>query len=109
MPTLRTTLSDTVNELNKLLLASNDPAEIDSIRKLRRLYMALYDEVIEQQIQNNTPEFSQAIAELQAAEAACRDAVADLKKTAAAISKVVSAAKAVDKVIGLLASIATKV
>jgi hypothetical protein len=61
METLRANISDAVNELNKLLRKTTDPEEEQRIRKLRRIYFALWEEVIEQEIDSRTPEFKEAI------------------------------------------------
>jgi hypothetical protein len=101
MTTLRSSISDAVNELNKLLLVTQDPEEESRIRRLRRIYFALWEEVIQQIIDNRTAQFKDAIEQLTAATKAAVDAQADIKKVSEAINKAVSAAKAVDKVVKL--------
>ena len=101
MATLRTGLSDAVNELNKLLRATKDPDMEARIRKLRRIYFALWEEVIRQDIDNQTHEFKDAIEQLSAAHKAVLEAKKDVEKVAKAINTAVSAAKAVDKVVKL--------
>lgn len=107
MATLRTGLSDAVNELNKLLRATQDSDVEARIRRLRRIYFALWEEVIRQDIDSQTYEFKDAIEQLAAAREAASEAKKDAEKVAKAINSAVSAAKAVDKVvklgIGLLA------
>ncbi len=101
MATLRTELSDAVNELNKLLRITKDPNLEARIRKLRRIYFALWEEVIRQDIDNQAHEFKDAIEQLSAAQKAVLEAKKDVEKVAKAINTAVSAAKAVDKVVKL--------
>lgn len=101
MDTLRTGLSDAVNELNKLLRATQDPDSEARIRRLRRIYFALWEEVIRQDIDSQTLEFKDAIGQLAAAQEAASEAKKDAEKVAKAINIAVSAAKAVDKVVKL--------
>lgn len=101
METLRGNISDTVNELNKLLRETTDPEEEQKIRKLRRIYFALWEEVIEQEIDSRTPEFKEAIDSLKIARDAAIEAKEDIQKVAEAIDRAVSAAKAVDRIVKL--------
>ena len=101
METLRGTISDTVNELNKLLLKTTDPEEEKKIRQLRRIYFALWEEVIKQEIDNRTPDFKEAIDSLKVAHDAAVQAKEDLQKISEAINRAVAAAKAVDKIVKL--------
>jgi hypothetical protein len=101
METLRVTISDTVNELNKLLRETTDAEEEQKIRKLRRIYFALWEEVIEQEIDSRTPEFKEAIDSLKIARDAAIEAKEDIQKVAEAIDRAVSAAKAVDRIVKL--------
>jgi hypothetical protein len=101
METLRGNISDTVNELNKLLRETTDPEEEQKIRKLRRIYFALWEEVIEQEIDSRTPEFKEAIDSLKIARDAAIEAKEDIQKVAEAIDQAVSAAKAVDRIVKL--------
>jgi hypothetical protein len=101
METLHGNISDTVNELNKLLRETTDPEEEQKIRKLRRIYFALWEEVIEQEIDSRTPEFKEAIDSLKIARDAAIEAKEDIQKVAEAIDRAVSAAKAVDRIVKL--------
>jgi len=101
METLRSGISDTVNELNKLLRKTTDPEFETRLRKLRRIFFALWEEVIKQEIDNRTYEFKEAIEALTASEAAIEEAMKDIAKIADAINKAVAATKAVDKVVKL--------
>ena len=101
METLRGNISDTVNELNKLLLRTTDPEEEERLRKLRGIYFALWEEVIKQEIDKRTHEFREAIDSLKAAHDAAVQAREDLQKVAEAINRAESAAKAVDRIVRL--------
>jgi hypothetical protein len=101
METLHGNISDTVNELNKLLRETTDAEEEQKIRKLRRIYFALWEEVIEQEIDSRTPEFKEAIDSLKIARDAAIEAKEDIQKVAEAIDRAVSAAKAVDRIVKL--------
>lgn len=99
MATLRSGISDTLNELNKLLLKALDPDEEARIRKLRRTYFTLLEEVINQEIDNRTPDFKDAIEALSIAEQFIVKSKSDIEEVAEAINKAVIAAKAVDKIV----------
>jgi hypothetical protein len=101
METLRGNISDTVNELNKLLLKTTDPEEEQKIRKLRRIYFSLWEEVIKQEIDSRTHEFKEAIDSLKVAHDAAVQAKEDLQKIPEAIDRAVSAAKAIDRIVKL--------
>ena len=101
METLRQNLVDAINELNKLILATEDEEIERQIRWMRKLYVQLLEEVIKQEIASNTVEFQAAIEGLQAAKKAAVEAKEDIEKVAKAIERAVQAAKAVDKVVGL--------
>ena len=101
METLRGNISDTVNELNKLLLKTTDPEEEGKIGKLRRIYFSLWEEVIKQDIDSRTHEFKEAIDSLKVAHDAAVQAKEDIAKIAEAINRAVSAAKAVDRIVKL--------
>lgn len=101
METLRRNISDTVNELNKLLKKTTDPEEEEKLRKLRGIYFKLWEEVIKREIDNRTQEFKEAIDSLKVARDAAVQAKEDLQKVAEAIDRAVSAAKAVDRIVKL--------
>ena len=99
MDTLRGTISDAVNNLNKLLLQTLDDSQEKSIRSLRDIYFQLWQEVILQELDNSTQEFRSAIEALKAAMQISADAQKDLKKITKVIELANSAAKAVDKIV----------
>jgi len=101
MATLRSGISDTVNELNKLLIKTRDSEEEAKIRKLRRIYFALWEEVIKQDIDKRTMEFKDATEALLIAEQYIEKAKSNIGEIADAINKAVVAAKAIDKIVKL--------
>lgn len=104
--TLRSSLSDTVNELNKLLLLTTDPDEEKKLRRLRRDYYSRWEEVIEASLDSTTEEFRAALSELKKAKQAVEEAKENVAKVASAIERLVKAAKAVDKVLGIVLDMA---
>jgi hypothetical protein len=101
MVTLRGTLGDAINELNKLLLKTSDPEEEKKIRQLRRIYFTLFEEVIMQEINRGTQEFKEAIDSLEIARKEAVEAKKDIAKIAEAINKAIAAAKAVDRIVNV--------
>jgi hypothetical protein len=101
METIRANLADTVNELNKLLLKALDPDQEREIRSLRRLYFALFEDVIRLEIDSRTLEFQDAIEALKLAHSSAVAAREDLDRVAEAINRAALAAKAVDAVVKL--------
>ncbi len=101
MDTLRRWISDTVNELNKLLRMTTDVDEEKRLRRLIRIYFALWEEVIKQDIDNGSYKFKDAIEALKQACSTIEKVSKDIAQIADAINKAVSAAKAVDKVVKL--------
>lgn len=101
METLRLGISDTVNELNKLLRITRVCEEETQIRQLRRIYYNLWEEVIEQEINKNTSQYKEALEALAKAQQTIEVAKTDIGKVADAINYAVIAAKAVDKIVNL--------
>jgi hypothetical protein len=98
-PTLRGSLSDSVNEINKLILSGVPPAEEEKLRKLRKAYFKLWEAVIVNIIDNNTALYKEAIASLQEATKAATAAREEIGKVSMAINKAVKAAQAVDEIV----------
>jgi hypothetical protein len=101
MDTLREGLSDTVNELNKLLLVTQDPVEETRIRQLRRIYFNLWEEVILKEIDRHTAAYKEALGCLDQAHQTIETAKRDIAQVAAAIELAATAAKAVDRIVNL--------
>lgn len=99
MVTLRGSIADAINEVNKLLSKTSDPEEQKKIRKLRKIYFALFEEVIKKEIKRGTQEFKEAIDALEIARKEAVEAKKDIAKIAEAIKKAVAAAKAVDSIV----------
>jgi hypothetical protein len=99
MESLRKGISDTVNELNKLLRLTSDPEQETRLRQLRRIYYLLWEEVIEKEIDKNTADYKAALDSLDLAHDTIETAKRDIKKIAEAIDKAVAAAKAVNKIV----------
>lgn len=99
--TLRSGISDTVNELNKLLLNTRDPEEEKRLRELLDIFFALWEVVIKQIIDNQTTEYREALEALSEAENYLEKAKSSIEDVAEAINKAVVAAKAVDKIVKL--------
>lgn len=99
--TLRQALSDVVNDIHKLIELAPDEETEELLRRQRRIYFALWEEVIKQELDRNTPLYRDALESLKAAGAAAQQAKADLAQVADAINKAVAAAKAVDKIVQL--------
>ncbi|MGF1641789.1 MAG: hypothetical protein ACFCUO_12645 [Rhodospirillales bacterium] len=101
MQTLRGTIVDTINELNKLLHLTTDEGEKRKLRMLRNSYFALLDEVLEQDLDNTTDEFKAAIGMLEEAQVSIVEAKKDIAKVASAINVLNKAARAVDRVVDI--------
>lgn len=99
METLRKGISDTVNELNKLIRLAEDPVQETRLRQLRRIYYLLWEEVIRKEIDRNTADYQAALTSLQQAHATIEAAKRDIAKIAEAIDTAVAAAKAVNKIV----------
>ena len=99
--TLRRHISDTVNEIHKLIELAPDEQTEESLRRLRRAYFELWETVIKKEIDRTTPQYEKAVESLKEAQQAAAEAKKDIQKVAGAIKKAVSAAKAVDKIVNL--------
>jgi hypothetical protein len=99
MSTLREGLVNTLNEINKLIRAADDDDEEEKLRRWRRIYFALLDEVVRQEIDATTHEFKEAVEALGAAQKQAVEAKESIDKIADAINKAAKAAKAVDTIV----------
>ncbi|OGP68903.1 MAG: hypothetical protein A2031_05925 [Deltaproteobacteria bacterium RBG_19FT_COMBO_43_11] len=105
METLRGNISDLVNILNKLRNNSDDPLQQEKLQKILRILFMLWEEVIRQTLDSNTPAYKTALQSLSEAEKTATKAITDIKKVADAIKAAVKAAKAVDAVVGVIGPI----
>jgi hypothetical protein len=99
--TIRSSLSDAVNEINKLIELTGDPDQLRQLHCLRDFFFDLWEAVIKQDLDDTTPLYAAAITTLRDAETAATTAQTDISKIADAISKAAAAAKAVDQVVNL--------
>jgi len=99
--TVRSALSEAVDEINKLISVSTDPDQARQLHCLREIFFDLWEGAIKAEIDDAAPIYTDAITQLQQSESAAAAAQADISKIADAIQKAVSAAKAVDKVLNL--------
>lgn len=101
MATLRGTIVDTINELNKLLRLTNDEGEKRKLRLLRNFYFNLLTEVLRDDLDSNTDEFKEAIRQLQGAQSSIAEAKNDIAKVAEVINLLNKGARAIDRVVGI--------
>jgi len=100
--TLRSGLVDLMNSLTKVGRNTTDLQQQRDIERLLLLLDPILDDVIAQSINNSTDDFKAAIKALAQAESDAQAAITDIKKVASTIQSATAAAKAVDKVIGLI-------
>jgi hypothetical protein len=105
METLRGNISNLVNILNKLLNNTGDPLEQEQLQKILRVLFMLWEEVIRQTLDSNTPAYKAALQSLTDAEKTATTAITDINKIADTIKVAVKAAKAVDAVVGVIGPI----
>lgn len=98
MEPLGVEVSDTIQEINKLLRHTKDPDHEASLRNIRRIYCALLEKTINQEIDGQTQEFKDAVENLTIARRSIEESIGGITKTADVINKLMSAAKTVDKV-----------
>jgi hypothetical protein len=101
METIRQGLNDTVNELNELLLKTNDPTEEGKIRQLRRAYFDLKEAELQQLLDRNTAAYTEALERLGQACRTIEDAKQDIAKVTKAIELATTAAKGAAKVLNV--------
>jgi hypothetical protein len=99
-------LNDLILKLNALIRATSDPLQQAQLTKLRDAFDAMSDNAVHHLFDANSADFAAAISALQKASAAADQGVADVTKVSTAINTAVTAANAVDKVLGFLAHIA---
>jgi len=97
--TIRSGISDLVNELNKVRNNTTVAQEQIDLQKLINALFILWQQVIFDQMDKNDANYKAAIASLNDAEKSAKTAVKDLNKVADAIKTATAAAKAVDKIV----------
>lgn len=96
---LRTGISDLVNDLVKILNNTTHAEQQTALQKIINALMILWQQVIFDQLNQQSSDYQAAIASLDEAQEAAGQAKTDLDHVALAIGKATTAAKAVDKVI----------
>jgi len=99
MSTLRKNLTDTLNDLQSLMMADITDEERETIRKRIRILFAQLDEVLIQDISDSSDDFEQALDALQNSARAAGEAKNDIDKVANAISKTADAIGKLEKVL----------
>ncbi len=96
---LRENLGEALNEIHQLIELAPDEETEAKLRQQRRIYFALWEAVIKQQIDQTTPAYREALKSLQAATNAAQEAKVNIEKLAAVIKKTGAAARLVDKIV----------
>lgn len=99
MSTLRSSLTDALNELQLLLTTDITDQERDIIRKRIRILFMQLDEILVQSISDSTAEFDQALAALQNTVQAAEEAINDIDKVANVINKTADAIGKLEKIL----------
>lgn len=99
MATLRSEITELANTLNKVQQQATEANTERELRKLVHLLVVLWEEVIRQDLEATSEVYLNALHALTIAGAAAQDALADITKVTTAISRVQSAARAVDDVV----------
>ncbi len=99
METLRVQISNAVNELQKMLKFLSGGEEETRLRRLRSLYFGLWQQVILQEIDNQTAEYRAAVESLLRASDTAQAAQEDKNLVSAAIAELDQAVAAVEKVL----------
>ncbi|HED17413.1 MAG TPA: hypothetical protein ENI64_11445 [Gammaproteobacteria bacterium] len=99
MSTLRKNLTDTLNELQSLMMANITDEQRETLRKRIRILFAQLDEVLVQDLSDSSDDFNQALAALQNSAQAAEDAKNDIDKVASVINKTADAIGKLEKVL----------
>lgn len=97
--TLRSGISDLVNDLVKIGNNTTNADQQTALLKITNALMILWQQVIFDQLNAQTSDYKTAIASLDDAKAAAAAAKKDMDGVVQAIKKATAAAKALDKVI----------
>lgn len=101
METIRQNLTESAQLVGELIAVTTDQDDLKKLLRLERLIFALWREVIRQELDKTSADYLRAIEDLKQAQKSAKEAVEDLTKIADAISDIVMAAKAVDKLVKL--------
>lgn len=99
MATLRETLVNTINEFNKLMNENIPHEQKVEIRKKRRLYFALLEEIIDQELPASTPGFDKVISALKKAAETAQKARGNIQLVSEALTAIAAAANVVDEIV----------
>lgn len=97
--TIRSGISDVVNELNKVRNNTTVAQQQIDLQKIINILMILWQQVIYDQLDKTNEDYKSAITSLNDAEKVAKSAIKDLNKVTDAIEMATKAAKAIDKVI----------
>lgn len=97
--TIRSGISDVVNELNKVRNNTTVAQQQIDLQKIINILMILWQQVIYDQLDKTNEDYKSAIKSLNDAEKVAKSAIKDLNKVTDAIEMATKAAKAIDKVI----------
>ena len=97
--TIRSGISDLVNELNKVRNNTTVAQEQIDLQKIINALFILWQQVIFDQMDKNDANYKAAIKSLNDAEKIAKGAVKDMGEVADAIKTATAAAKAVDKIV----------
>jgi hypothetical protein len=97
--TIRSGISDLVNELNKVRNNTTVAQEQIDLQKIINVLFILWQQVIFDQLDKTKANYKAAIAALNDAAKTAKTAFKDLEKVSDAIKDATAAAKAVDKVV----------
>lgn len=99
--TLRSGISDVVNDLNKARGAVSDPFVQVKIQKVLRQLFIVWEFTIIEQMDRTSDDYKDAIEKIKAAKVDAKAAVKDIERVEEAIKSAIKAAKAIDKIIDI--------
>jgi methyl-accepting chemotaxis protein len=101
--TLRAAITNSLNELSNLKFQTTDPEQLNEIRDNCLTLLHQLDKVLDNILDNQTPDFIQALKSLNELTAMAKEAADDVNKIAATIQKAADAIGKVGKVVTNLA------
>lgn len=100
MATIRSGISDIVNDLNKARNNCTDPYVQVELQKVIKVLFVLWELTIYEQMDKRADEYKQALEKIKIAKQDAKQAVKDMQEVVKAIKSATAVAKAVDKIIG---------
>lgn len=104
MNDLKSLLTGLIDQLLTLKDATTDEGQKGQIDQIKRILFTLLDEALAQELDANDTDYKNAVTALTQATNTVNSAIADIKQAGAAIADAVTAAKLVDKALGLFAT-----